>query len=98
MDRVRAVEKRQPRPGSCQLGWRVQRQRVERSIARPAQREQRHRDHSGEILMPYLTKIHEVGGTSIIELLLQRELAPGTVLDTDGLTTPYVVVESVKFI
>src|SRR5439155_179426 len=49
-------------------------------------------------LMPFLTKIHEVGGTAIIELLLQRELAPGTVIDTDGLTSPYVVVESALFV
>ena len=48
--------------------------------------------------MPFLTKIHEVGGTAIIELLLQRELAPGTVIDTDGLTSPYVVVESALFV
>jgi len=48
--------------------------------------------------MPFLTKIHEVGGSAIIELLLQRELEPGTVLDTDGLTAPYVVVDSALFV
>ena len=31
-------------------------------------------------------------------VLLQREIEPGTLIDTDGLTSNYVVVEATKFV
>jgi len=47
--------------------------------------------------MPYLTKLRDDGGDTHL-VLLQREIEPGTLIDTDGLTSNYVVIETTRYL